>query len=124
MTFVQKEGRLLAEYLKAENPEVILKALTNYLKVADMDSWKTAFSFQAFCKNYIEYTDDYFAVEKFDKTSDPEEICQQFRNRMEQDNRFDVAEFLQHKKDWLALGRPDGEDYFIQQEKWYATDDD
>ena len=124
MTFVQKEGRLLAEYLKAENPETILKALTNYLKVADMDSWKTAFSFQAFCKNYIEYTDDYFAVEKFDKTSDPEEICQQFRNRMEQDNRFDVAEFLQHKKDWLALGRPDGEDYFIQQEKWYATDED
>ena len=89
-----------------------------------METWKTSFSFQAFCKNYIQYTNDYFAIEKFDKSNDIDEICRQFRAKMELDNRFDVAEFLQHKKDWLELGRPDGEAYFVQQEKWYATDDD
>ena len=124
LSFTQKEGRELAEYMRNEPPNVILQALANYLRVADMETWKTSFSFQAFCKNYIQYTNDYFAIEKFDKSNDIDEICRQFRAKMELDNRFDVAEFLQHKKDWLELGRPDGEAYFVQQKKWYATDDD
>jgi predicted phage replisome organizer len=124
LSFTQKEGRELAEYMRNEQPNVILQALANYLRVADMETWKTSFSFQAFCKNYIQYTNDYFAIEKFDKSNDIDEICRQFRAKMELDNRFDVAEFLQHKKDWLELGRPDGEAYFVQQEKWYATDND
>lgn len=117
--FDSKEGCMLAELLNNEAPQIIISALKNYLSVANMDSWKTSFSFNAFCKNYIEYTDEFFDVSKYDKETDTEKICDNFIKQMEKVKGFDTGAFWQNRMDWLEKGRPQGEKYFQWQEEKY-----
>lgn len=118
-SFQCKEGRMLSEILNGNAPQVIINALKNYLSVANMDSWKTSFSFNAFCKNYIEYTDEFFDVSKYDKETDTEKICDNFIKQMEKVKGFDTGAFWQNRMDWLEKGRPQGEKYFQWQEEKY-----
>lgn len=117
--FQCKEGRMLSEILNGNNPQVIINALKNYLSVANMDTWKTSFSFNAFCKNYVEYTDEFFDISKYDKETDTEKICDNFIKQMEKVKGFDTGAFWQNRVDWLEKGRPQGEKYFQWQEEKY-----
>ena len=65
MYFTQKEGRELLELSRQYETSEIKSALENYLKVANSDSWKSSFSFGAFCKNISEYTAEYFDMSKY-----------------------------------------------------------
>ena len=117
--FQCKEGRMLSEILNGNAPQVIINALKNYLLVANMDSWKTYFSFNAFCRNYVEYTDEFFDISKYDKETDTEKICDNFIKQMEKVKGFDTGAFWQNRMDWLEKGRPQGEKYFQWQEEKY-----
>ena len=126
-SFVQKEGRQICELFRDFNANDVLQALNNYLRVANIDTWKSTFSFSAFCKNCIEYTPEYFSIDKYEKTDFSKDAdnkpVQRFKERMSQDSRFDIATFLQHSQDWLEKGRPEGEAYFALQEEWYRQED-
>ena len=118
--FQCKEGRDILNLMKQESPENIIKALENYLIVSNMESWKTSFSFNAFCNNIAEYTPDFFDIQKYDKETDTEKICDNFIKQMENDRNFDTGTFWQNRTDWLEKGRPQGAEYFKwQAEKWH-----
>lgn len=127
VTFLQKEGRQLCELFRDFDAADVLQALNNYLRVANIDTWKSTFSFSAFCKNCIEYTPEYFSIDKYEKTDFSKDAdnkpIQRFKERMSQDSRFDIATFLQHSEEWLEKGRPEGEAYFALQEEWYRQED-
>ena len=127
MAFLQKEGRQLCELFRDFDAADVLQALNNYLRVANIDTWKSTFSFSAFCKNCIEYTPEYFSIDKYEKTDFSKDAdnkpVQRFKERMSQDSRFDIATFLQHSQEWLEKGRPEGETYFALQEEWYRQED-
>lgn len=63
--FVQKESRELLEYHKDKNPLDILQTLKNYLQVAKSDTWKKIFSWREFIKNYLDYSPEFFCLEKY-----------------------------------------------------------
>lgn len=127
LSFKQNEGRQLCNVLHEYDWVDIKTALSNYLHVADLDTWKSTFSFKAFCTHINEYTSEYFSVDKFEKNENkrPEkEYFQQFIHDKLAEHTFpiDVAVFIYHRKDWLAQGRPDGAEYLKLQEKWVADD--
>lgn len=127
LNFKQSEGRQLCNLLHDYDPQTIITALTNYLHVADMDTWKSSFSFKAFCLNINEYTAEYFSVDKFEKNENKRpaiDYVKEFINRKlgEKKPLIDVAVFIYHRKDWLAQGRPDGAEYLRLQKQW-ETDD-
>lgn len=64
-TFQCKEGREIIQLCKQDTAENILKAIENYLTVANMESWRNSFTFVSFCKNLAEFTDDFFDIEKY-----------------------------------------------------------
>lgn len=118
--FQCKEGRDILQLLKQDSPENILQALKNYLIVANMESWKTSFSFGAFCKSFTEYTPEFFDISKYDKETDREQICDNFIKQMEKEKDFDTGTFWQNRADWLEKGRPQGAEYYKwQKEKWH-----
>jgi hypothetical protein len=97
-----------------------LQALKNYLIVSNMESWKTSFSFGAFCKSFTEYTPEFFDISKYDKETDKEQICDNFIKQMEKEKDFDTGTFWQNRADWLEKGRPQGAEYYKwQKEKWH-----
>ena len=65
MYFTQKEGRELLELSRQYETSEIKNALQNYLKVANSDTWKSGFSFNAFCNKISEYTTDFFDISKY-----------------------------------------------------------
>ena len=118
--FQCKEGRDILQLLKQDSPENILQALKNYLIVSNMVSWKTSFSFGAFCKSFTEYTPEFFDISKYDKETDKEQICDNFIKQMEKEKDFDTGTFWQNRADWLEKGRPQGSEYYKwQKEKWH-----
>ena len=118
--FQCKEGRDILQLLKQDSPENILQALKNYLIVSNMVSWKTSFSFGAFCKSFTEYTPEFFDISKYDKETDKEQICDNFIKQMEKEKDFDTGTFWQNRADWLEKGRPQGAEYYKwQKEKWH-----
>lgn len=118
--FQCKEGRDILQLLKQDSPENILQALKNYLIVSNMESWKTSFSFGAFCKSFTEYTPEFFDISKYDKETDKEQICDNFIKQMEKEKDFDTGTFWQNRADWLEKGRPQGAEYYKwQKEKWH-----
>lgn len=118
--FQCKEGRDILQLLKQDSPENILQALRNYLIVSNMESWKTSFSFGAFCKSFTEYTPEFFDISKYDKETDKEQICDNFIKQMEKEKDFDTGTFWQNRADWLEKGRPQGTEYYKwQKEKWH-----
>jgi hypothetical protein len=127
ITFKQCEGRQLCNVLHEYDAVDIKTALTNYLHVADMDTWKSSFSFTAFCTHINEYTAEYFSPDKFEKNENKRpaiEYIKQFIHDKLAETKFpiDVAVFIYHRKDWLAQGRPDGAEYLKLQKQW-VTDD-
>jgi hypothetical protein len=118
--FQCKEGRDILHLLELDSPENILQALKNYLIVSNMESWKTSFSFGAFCKSFTEYTAEFFDISKYDKETDKEQICDNFIKQMEKEKDFDTGTFWQNRADWLEKGRPQGAEYYKwQKEKWH-----
>lgn len=126
-SFRQSEGRQLCNVLHDYDAPTILTALTNYLHVADMDTWKSSFTFTAFCTHINEYTAEYFSVDKFEKNENKRpalEYVKQFIHDKLAETNFpiDVAVFIYHRKDWIAQGRPDGAEYLKLQKQWVADD--
>ena len=124
--FSQKEGRDLIELSKQYEPEEILKALKNYLKVANSDTWKSGFSFSAFCRNVSEYTADFFDISKYIEIKESEEdiqvITQKFADEWMNEKWFDYAVFHRHRKEWLEAGKPEKEEFVKWADKVYAED--
>jgi len=129
MQFKIKECRSLTPILMQESPASLMQALENYLKVANSQTWKNGFSFNAFCKNYVEYTSEYFDIKKYVDIPEGEkadEICEQFLRKKyaEKTDWFDVYLFNKYKKEWLKEGMPDGENLKQLIKKWGIIDDE
>lgn len=126
--FSTKEGRELVKIAQEESPEKLLNALENYLKVANSETWKKGFSFSAFCKNYVEYTDEFFDFSKYvDVPEYDDEVCEEFIKKMYRKNLdwFSVYLFNKNKKDWWQNGKPEGEAELKRLfEKWEKSDDE
>ena len=126
IAFVQRESRLLVEKLREEPPERIKSAMSNFLAVARADNvWQSSFSFGTFLNNYEKYTPEYFDMARFLKRQeDSDDPLKQpdylFCMRMKSNPRFDRALFTtkEHRKEWLARGQPQGEEYFMLQREW------
>lgn len=116
--FQCKEGRAILPELKNYSREELSKALCNYLTVADSDTWKSGFSFGAFCKNISEYTTEFFDLSKYVNIPKTEEeltmMTEPFAEKHETDKWFDYAIFHHHRADWIKAGKPEGESF----EKW------
>lgn len=128
-SFMQKEARQLCEVFRDYDAHEVLAALNNYLRVADIDTWKSSFSFTAFCKKINEYTPEYFSIDRFEKSENKRsalEYVQEFRDKMLSQNpiRINVAVFIYHRKEWLSQGRPEGEDYLRLQNQWVREDEE
>lgn len=124
ISFMQKEMReLLGAVGTTEPPERVLAALQNFIKIAKSDTWQKTFTWRSFCKNYQNFTPEFFTLSKYlntepeteDATERPE---YKFFMRMRTEARFHVDTFQAHISDWKAEGRPEGEDYFKLQDKW------
>ena len=90
MYFTQKEGRELLELSRQYETSEIKSALQNYLKVANSETWKSGFSFGAFCKNISEYTAEYFDISKYidapKNKEDVQTITDAFQKRIKRKN--------------------------------------
>jgi hypothetical protein len=64
--FTTKESRELLETVGIkEPPDRIKQALLNFIAVAKSDTWRRFFTWTSFCKNYTEFTPEYFSLEKY-----------------------------------------------------------
>lgn len=115
----QKEGIEFLHLLQNVDSDIVIKALKNYLIVASSNTWLFGFSITAFCNKYLDYTDEFFDISKYDKETDTEKICDNFIKQMEKVKGFDTGAFWQNRMDWLEKGRPQGEKYFQWQEEKY-----
>ena len=84
--------------------------------------------FSAFCKNYVEYTDEFFDFSKYvDVPEYDDEVCEEFIKKMYRKNLdwFSVYLFNKNKKDWWQNGKPEGEAELKRLfEKWEKSDDE
>ena len=124
ISFMQKEMReLIGAVGTEEPPEKIIAALQNYIKVAQSDTWQKTFSWRSFCKNYQNFSPEYFSLTKYlitepeteDATQKPE---YKFFLKMRTNALFHVETFQNHIADWKAAGRPEGAAYMQLQNKW------
>ena len=95
-----------------------LRLYATILLVANSDTWKSGFSFGAFCKNISEYTTEFFDLSKYINIPKTEEeltiMTEPFAEKHEMDKWFDYAIFHHHRADWIKAGMPEGESF----EKW------
>ena len=125
MYFTQKEGRELLELAKQYEVSEIKTALENYLKVANSDTWKSGFSFGAFCKNISEYTTQFFDMTKYidlPKDEDIEKLTEDFADLHLYDKWFDYAVFCHHRKEWILAGKPMNEAFKKWADELYLQD--
>lgn len=126
MYFTQKEGRELLELSRQYETSEIKNALQNYLKVANSDSWKSGFSFGAFCKNISEYTAEYFDISKYidapKNKEDVQAITDAFAEKNKTEKWFDYAILHRHREDWIKAGKPEGNDFIKWADKVYNED--
>ena len=111
--FTQKEGRQLLELSRQYEIKEIKSALENYLKVANSDTWKNGFSFNAFCKNIAEYIPEYFDLTKYIDLPKGglDELAEQTVNEMiEKRFVFRISVFYNHKEEWFKMGMPKGQE--------------
>lgn len=126
LNFSQKEGRELLNVAQQSTSEIILQALKNYLAVAGGNSWKNYFSFSDFCKNYLEYTPEYFDITKYlnlPKGGLVKIINDFIAEKMEQHLVFRLDAFIYHRQDWLKAGMPDGEELQKMVKQWEKDDE-
>lgn len=126
MYFSQKEGRDLLELSRQYEIEEIKTAILNYLKVANSETWKSGFSFNAFCNKISEYTADYFDISKYINAPKNEEdikaITESFAEKNMRAKWFDYAVFHHHREDWIKAGKPEGDDFIKWADKVYNQD--
>ena len=126
MYFTQKEGRELLDLTRQYETSEIKNALQNYLKVANSDSWKSGFSFGAFCKNISEYTAEYFDISKYidapKNKEDVQAITDAFAEKNKTEKWFDYAILHRHREDWIKAGKPEGNDFIKWADKVYNED--
>ena len=124
--FQCKEGRDILHLLKTYSSEEIEKALQNYLKVADSETWKTTFSFGAFCNSIAEYTTEFFDPAKYINIPKSEEelktMTEPFADLHTTDKWFDYAVFHHHRAEWIKAGKPEGESFVKWADKVYEED--
>lgn len=126
-TFIQsyKEGRELLELTKKADISDLRIALGNYLKVAKSKTWMNTFSISVFCKNYNEYTKEFFEMTKYinvprDKVK---LINEQLDKALREHLIFRQDAFIYHRKDWIAMGMPDGEELQAIVKQWEKEDE-
>lgn len=126
MYFSQKEGRDLLELSRQYEVGEIRIAILNYLKVANMETWKSGFSFNAFCRNISEYIPEYFDITKYVEAPKNEEdikaITESFAEKNMKEKWFDYAVFHHHRADWIKAGKPEGNDFIKWADKVYNED--
>lgn len=124
--FTQKEGRELLELSRQYETSEIKSALENYLKVANSDTWKSGFSFNAFCKNIAEYIPEYFDMSKYIDAPKGglDEIAENTVNEMiEAGFIFRIPVFYKHKEEWFNMGMPKGEKLVQIVKEWTDKED-
>ena len=126
-TFIQsyKEGRELLELTKKADISDLRIALGNYLKVAKSKTWMNTFSISVFCKNYNEYTKEFFEMAKYinvprDKVK---LINEQLDKALREHLIFRQDAFIYHRKDWIAMGMPEGEELQAIVKQWEKEDE-
>lgn len=126
-TFIQsyKEGRELLELTKKADIPDLRIAIGNYLKVAKSKTWMNTFSISVFCKNYNEYTKEFFDMTKYinvprDKVK---LINEQLDKALREHLIFRQDAFIYHRKDWIALGMPEGEELQAIVKQWEKEDE-
>ncbi len=127
-TYLQKDCRFLVESLRNENPLKVLKALENYLQIADCDTWKTGFSLKNFINEYPKYSADDFSVIPFlkqgakppvikDEEKTPEEKQTLLFEQMQNNAGFAPNVFEHYKDEWISRGCPLGNNYLAFQDE-------
>lgn len=126
MYFTQKEGRELLELSRQYEISEISSALENYLKVANSETWKSGFSFNAFCKNIAEYIPEYFDMSKYidSPKGGIDELAENTVNEMiEAGYVFRIPVFYKHKEEWFNMGMPKGEKLVELVKNWTEKED-
>lgn len=128
-SFCCKEMRELYGTIGTDIPtDRIRAALENFLKVARSDTWRKTFTWRSFCTHFNEFTPEFFDIQRYltdwkdngDVSTRPDNV---FFHAHKNDPRFKWRLFRDHKDEWEAEGRPDGEDYYRLQDKWEALND-
>ena len=126
-TFIQsyKEGRELLELTKKADIPDLRIALGNYLKVAKSKTWMNTFSISVFCKNYNEYTKEFFDMTKY--INIPRDKVKLINEQLDKSLRehiiFRQNAFIYHIKDWFKLGMPDGVELQAIVMQWEKEDE-
>ena len=125
--FTQKEGRQISQLLQQYDGFEITDALGNYLKTANMKTWKTSFSFNAFCNSISEYLPEYFDISKYVTIPKSEEeikaMTESFAQEHEYEKWFDYAVFHHNRAEWLKAGKPEGDAFKKWAEERLAEDE-
>ena len=120
-----KEGRELLELTKKADIPDLRIALENYLKVAKSKTWMSTFSISVFCKNYIEYTKEFFDMQKY--INIPKDkvklINEQLDKAIKEHLIFRQDAFIYHRKDWFSLGMPEGKELQDIVKQWEIEDE-
>ena len=126
-TFIQsyKEGRELLELTKKADISDLRIALGNYLKVAKSKTWMNTFSISVFCKNYNEYTKEFFEMTKYiNVPRDKVKLINDMLDKSIKDRLyFRQDAFIYHRKDWFNLGMPEGEELQRIVQQWEKEDE-
>lgn len=110
--FSQNEARSFTELFKRVKPVEVIEALKNYLLVASADVYISSFSINAFCKNFNNYTAEYFDMAKYIDLPKGglDEIAEKTVSEMiEAGLIFRIPVFYKHKEEWFNMGMPKGE---------------
>lgn len=124
--FSQNEARSFTELFKRAKPVEVIEALKNYLKVASADVYISSFSINAFCKNFNNYTAEYFDMSKYIDMPKGglDEIAENTVNEMiEAGFIFRIPVFYKHKEEWFNMGMPKGEKLVQIVKEWTDKED-
>lgn len=126
-TFIQgyKEGKELLELTKKADIPDLRTALENYLKVARSKTWMNTFSISVFCKNYNEYTKEFFDMTKY--LNIPRDKVKLINEQLDKSIRehciFRLDAFIYHRKEWFSMGMPEGEELQTIVKRWELEDE-
>lgn len=124
--FSQNEARSFTELFKRAEPSEVIEALKNYLLVASADVYISSFSINAFCKNFNNYTAEYFDMSKYIDTPKGglDELAENTVNEMiEAGYVFRIPVFYKHKEEWFNMGMPKGEKLVQIVKEWTDKED-
>ena len=124
--FSQNEARSFIELFKRAKPVEVIEALKNYLKVASADVYISSFSINAFCKNFNNYTAEYFDMSKYIDAPKGglDELAENTVNEMiEAGFVFRLSVFYNHKEEWFNMGMPKGEKLVQIVKEWTDKED-